>query len=219
MIKIDKVLEQYLLLHIEEESPLLARLFRQTQVMMVNGRMCSGHLQGSLLTLLSKLVHPSRILEIGTYTGYSALCLSSGLSENGILHTIEINDELELLAATFFEESGMSDRIIQHIGDAEVIIPQLNEKFDLVFIDADKRKYLSHYNLAFPKVKIGGIIIADNTLWAGKVVQKVAINDEQTIAIMQFNDFVKTDPNVETFMIPIRDGMTVLRKISEKIIE
>ena len=215
MIKIDKVLDQYMLSHIVEESPLLARLFRQTQVMMVNGRMCSGHLQGSLLTLLSKLVHPDKILEIGTYTGYSALCLANGLSENGILHTIEINDELELLAASFFEESGMQDRIIQHIGDADEIIPQLDEKFDLVFIDADKRKYLSNYNLVFPKVAIGGVIIADNTLWAGKVVQKIAENDEQTIGIMQFNDFVKVDPRVETFMIPIRDGMTVLRKISE----
>ena len=215
MIKIDKALEQYLLSHIGEESPLLARLFRQTHLKMVNGRMCSGHLQGSLLTLLSKLVHPSRILEIGTYTGYSALCLANGLSDNGILHTIEINDELEHLAASFFEESDLRDRIIQHIGDADDIIPQLEDNFDLVFIDADKRKYLSHYNLVFPKVTIGGVIIADNTLWAGKVVQRLVANDEQTIGIMQFNDFVKNDPRVETFMIPIRDGMTVLRKISE----
>jgi len=215
VIKIDKAIDQYLVSHIDDESPLLARLYRQTQVLMVNGRMCSGHLQGSLLTLLSKLVRPSRILEIGTYTGYSALCLVNGLSADGILHTIEINDELELLAASFFEESGLRDRIIQHIGDADDIIPLLNEKFDLVFIDADKRKYLSHYNLVFPKVAIGGVIIADNTLWAGKVVQKVVANDDQTIGIMQFNDFVKTDNRVETFMIPIRDGMTVLRKISE----
>ena len=215
MIKIDKVLERYLLSHIEDESPLLSKLYRQTQVMMVNGRMCSSHFQGSLLTLLSKLVRPSKILEIGTYTGYSALCLAEGLSANGILHTIEINDELEHLAASFFEESGLRDRIIQHIGDADDIIPQLDEKFDLVFIDADKRKYLSQYNLVFPKVAIGGVIIADNTLWAGKVVQKVVSNDDQTIGIMQFNDFVKIDPRVETFMIPIRDGMTVLRKISE----
>jgi len=215
VIKIDKLLEQYLLSHIEDESPLLARLYRETYVKMVNGRMCSGHLQGSLLTLLSKLVHPSKILEIGTYTGYSALCLANGLSDNGILHTIEINDEFESLAAPFFEESGWRDQIIQHIGDAETIIPQMDEKFDLVFIDADKRKYLMHYNLVFPKVAIGGVIIADNTLWAGKVVQQVATTDEQTIGIMQFNDFVKNDHRVETFMIPIRDGMTVLRKISE----
>ena len=215
MIRIDKVLEQYLLSHIEEESPLLSRLFRLTQVKMYNGRMCSDHLQGSLLTLFSKLIHPKVILEIGTYTGYSALCLVNGLSANGILHTIEINDELESLAASFFEEAGMSDRIIQHIGDAETIIPGINERFDLIFIDADKRKYLSHYNLVFPKVALGGVIIADNTLWAGKVVQKVVLNDEQTIGIMQFNDFVKKDQRVETFMIPMRDGMTVLRKISE----
>ena len=151
MIKVDKFLEQYLLTHIEEESPLLARLFRETYVKMVNGRMCSDHLQGSILTLLSKLVHPAKILEIGTYTGYSALCLANGLSDNGILHTIEINDEFESLAAPFFEESGLRDQIIQHIGDADDIIPLLDEKFDLVFIDADKRKYLSNYNLIFPK--------------------------------------------------------------------
>ena len=149
--------------HIEEEDPLLTKLYRQTNLEMVNGRMCSGHLQGSLLTLLSKLVHPNRILEIGTYTGYSALCLAKGLPKNGILHTIEINDELERLAASYFEASGLSDMIIQHIGDAETIIPRLDEKFDLVFIDADKRKYLSQYNLVVPKVNVGGVIIADNT--------------------------------------------------------
>lgn len=215
MLKIDQALEQYLLAHIEEERPLMARLYRETQLKMVNGRMCTGHLQGSLLTLLCKLVRPHRILEIGTYTGYSALCLASGLSDNGMLHTIEINDELEQLAASFFKESGLNDRIVQHIGDAEDIIPLLDEKFDLVFLDADKRKYLTHYNLVFPKVAIGGVIIADNTLWAGKVVQKIVITDDQTTSIMKFNDFVRVDSRVETFMIPIRDGMTVLRKISE----
>lgn len=215
MLKIDQALEQYLLAHIEEERPLMARLYRETQLKMVNGRMCTGHLQGSLLTLLCKLVRPHKILEIGTYTGYSALCLASGLSDNGMLHTIEINDELEQLAASFFKESGLNDRIVQHIGDAEDIIPLLDEKFDLVFLDADKRKYLTHYNLVFPKVAIGGVIIADNTLWAGKVVQKIVITDDQTTSIMKFNDFVRVDSRVETFMIPIRDGMTVLRKISE----
>jgi caffeoyl-CoA O-methyltransferase len=214
-MKIDKLLEQYLLSHIEPESELMARIYRETQLRMVNGRMCSGHLQGSLLTLISKLIRPSLILEIGTYTGYSALCLANGLSHHGFIHTIEINDELERLAASFFEESGLRDCIVQHIGDAEEIIPQLGEGFDLVFIDADKRKYLDHYQLLFPKVKMGGVIIADNTLWAGKVVQKVAGTDEQTIGIMRFNDFVKIDPRVETYMIPVRDGMTVLRKISE----
>ncbi|MEI6677924.1 MAG: O-methyltransferase [Mariniphaga sp.] len=215
MLKIDQALEQYLLAHIEEELPLMTRLYRETQLRMVNGRMCTGHLQGSLLTLLCKLVRPHRILEIGTYTGYSALCLASGLSDNGMLHTVEINDELEQLAASFFKESGMSDRIVHHIGDAEDVIPLLDEKFDLVFLDADKRKYLAHYNLVFPKVALGGVIIADNTLWAGKVVQKIVTTDDQTTSIMKFNDFVRVDSRVETFMIPVRDGMTVLRKISE----
>ncbi len=215
MIKADKILDQYVIDHIEDEDPLLVRLYRKTYVRMVNGRMCSGHLQGSLLTLLSKLIRPTRILEIGTYTGYSALCLAKGLSDNGLLYTIEINEEFKQFAAEFFEEAGMSDKIIHHIGDAEDIVPQLDEMFDLVFIDADKRKYLTHYNLVFPKVKIGGIIIADNTLWAGKIVEKVVRTDEQTKGVIQFNDFVKADPRVETFMIPIRDGMTVLRKISD----
>ncbi len=215
MIKADKILDQYVMDHIEDEDPLLARLYRKTYVRMVNGRMCSGHLQGSLLTLLSKLIRPARILEIGTYTGYSALCLVKGLSDNGLLHTIEINEEFEQFAAEFFEEAGMSERIIHHIGDAEEIVPQLDELFDLVFIDADKRKYLTHYHLVFPKVKVGGIIIADNTLWAGKILEKVIRTDEQTKGVMQFNDHVKADPRVETFMVPIRDGMTVLRKISD----
>ena len=214
-MKVDQVLEQYLLAHIVEERPLMARLYRETQLRMVNGRMCSGHLQGSLLTLLSKLIRPAKILEIGTYTGYSALCLAGGLPDQGVIHTIEINDELENLASLFFEESGLRNRIIQHIGDAEAIVPTLKGQFDLVFIDADKRKYLTHYNLVFPKVNLGGVILVDNTLWAGKVVQKIAPADEQTIAIMQFNDYVRDDPRVETFMIPVRDGLTVLRKISE----
>jgi caffeoyl-CoA O-methyltransferase len=214
-MKIDKLLEQYVLSHIVEERPVMARLFRETQLQMVNGRMCSGHLQGSLLTLISKLIRPLLILEIGTYTGYSALCLAEGLAEGGILHTIEINDELESLASSFIEESGMRGRIIQHIGDAESVVPTLGNAFDLVFIDADKRKYLTHYQLIFPKVAMGGIIIADNTLWAGKVVQKVAPTDEQTLEIMKFNDFVRNDPRVETFMIPVRDGITIMRKVSE----
>ena len=214
-MKIDNALEQYVLSHIVQESPLMERLYRETQLRMVNGRMCSGHIQGSLLTLLSKLICPSRILEIGTYTGYSALCLANGLPEGGVIHTIEINDELEGLASSFFEESGMRSRIVQHIGDAEEVVPTLEDRFNLVFIDADKRKYLTHYNLVFPKLNVGGVIIADNTLWAGKVVQKVLKADEQTNGILQFNDFVRNDPRVETFMIPVRDGITILRKISE----
>ncbi len=214
-MKLDRLLESYILSHIGDEDPLLARLNRDTYVKMVNGRMCSGHLQGSLLTLFSKLVCPLQILEIGTYTGYSALCLAKGLAPGGKLHTIEINDELELFAARYIREAGLEETIVQHIGDSETILPTLDEIFDLVFIDADKRKYLSDYRMVFPKVRPGGLIIADNTLWDGKVVGKISPKDEQTIGIMQFNDFVKNDPRVETFILPVRDGMTILRKISE----
>ena len=214
-MKADKLIEQYVLSHIEDEDPLLARIYRESILKLVNGRMCSGHLQGSILTLISQLVKPARILEIGTYTGYSALCLVKGLAANGILHTIEINDEFESLASGYFTESGMKEKIVQHIGDAEEVIPKLAETFDLVFLDADKRQYVTHYNLFFPKVRRGGIIITDNTLWGGKVIENAARADEQTKGIMQFNDFVRDDHRVETFMIPIRDGMTILRKITD----
>jgi len=214
-MKADKLIEQYVLSHIDEEDPLLARIYRESVINLVNGRMCSGHLQGSILTLLSQLIQPARILEIGTYTGYSALCLLKGLAADGILHTIEINDEFESIASGYFAESGMLDKIVQHIGDASEIIPTLNETFDLVFLDADKRQYLSQYNLFFPKVRTGGIMIADNTLWGGKVIQNASRPDEQTKGIMQFNDFVRDDQRVETFMIPVRDGMTILRKITD----
>jgi predicted O-methyltransferase YrrM len=212
-MKIDQLLEDYILAHSIEEDPILKRLYRETHLKLVNGRMCSGHLQGTLLTLFSRLVSPNRILEIGTYTGYSAICLAKGLAVNGLLHTIEMNDELEEFAARYFAETKLDDRIVQHIGDAEEIIPQLNERFELAFLDADKRKYLTHYELILPKITSGGLVIADNTLWGGKVVGKIARNDEQTIAIMAFNDFVKNDPRVEATILPIRDGMTLLRKI------
>ena len=213
MMKIDQQLENYILAHTTEEDPLLQRLYRETYLKLVNGRMCSGHLQGSLLTFFSKMISPQRILEIGTYTGYSAICLAKGLPIGGRLHTIEINDELEQFAAGYFSESGYSDRIVQHIGDASDILPHLNEKFELAFLDADKRQYLAHYELILPKMAAGGLIIADNTLWGGKVVGKVSRNDEQTIAILAFNDFIKNDPRVETTILPVRDGMTLLRKI------
>lgn len=214
-MKTDKKIEHYILSHIADEDPLLNRLYRETFIKTVNGQMCCDHLQGTILTLISKLVNPFRILEIGTFTGYSALCLVKGLSENGLLHTIEINEELKAFAAAYFAESGTNEKIIQHIGDARKIIPSLNETFDLVYLDADKRQYVSHYNLFFPKVRIGGIIIADNILWGGKVVEQVTQSDEQTKGIIQFNDFVRDDQRVETFMIPVRDGLTVLRKIAD----
>ena len=213
MMKIDQQLENYILAHTVDEDPLLRRLYRETYLRLVNGRMCSGHLQGSLLTFFSKMMAPQRILEVGTYTGYSAICLAKGLPAGGKLHTIEINDELEQFAAGYFQESGYSDRIVQHIGDATDILPQINEMFELAFLDGDKRQYLAHYQLIYQKMTTGGLIIADNTLWGGKVVGKVSRNDEQTLAILEFNDFVKNDPRVEVTILPIRDGMTLIRKI------
>ena len=215
MMQLPLELENYILLHIEPEDPLLARLNRDTHARLVNGRMCSGHIQGSILTFLSKLAAPTRILEIGTFTGYSALCLAKGLRPGGLLHTLEINDELELFAQRYFREAGMQDTIIQHIGDSSEIIPTLDEVFDLVFIDADKRKYLSDYTLLFSKVRVGGLIIADNTLWSGKVTDQPAIKDQQTLGILAFNDYVRNDPRVEASILPIRDGMTLLRKIAD----
>ena len=212
MIKFDQQLEDYILAHTIEEDPVLKRLYRETYLKLVNGRMCSGHLQGSLLTFFSRMISPQRILEIGTYTGYSAICLAKGLPVGGRLHTIEINDELEQFAAGYFAETGLSECIVQHIGDATDILPLLDEKFELAFLDADKRQYLTHYELILQKITPGGLIIADNTLWGGKVVGKISRDDGQTIAIMAFNDFVKTDPRVEATILPVRDGMTLIRK-------
>ncbi len=214
-MKIDQLLENYILAHSVAEDPILQKLYRETHLRLVNGRMCSGHLQGAILTLLCRLISPKRILEIGTYTGYSAICLAKGLASGGLLHTIEINDELEEFAGSYFAETGLKDRIIQHIGDAADILPLINERFELAFLDADKRQYLTHYQLILPKMTIGGLIIADNTLWDGKVVGKIAREDGQTRAILAFNDFVNNDPRVEATILPVRDGMTLLRKISD----
>ena len=209
----DQQLENYILAHTIPEDPLLQRLYRDTYLRLVNGRMCSGHLQGSILAFFSRMIAPKRILEIGTYTGYSAICLAKGLPDGGMLHTIEINDELEQFAADYFLEAGLRERIVQHIGDATDILPGLNEQFELAFLDADKRQYLEHFELILPKITPGGLIIADNTLWGGKVVGKIANNDEQTLAILAFNDFVRNDLRVEATILPIREGMTLLRKL------
>ncbi|MDC1105333.1 O-methyltransferase [Prolixibacteraceae bacterium] len=205
-------LEQYILNHIDDEDPILAKLDRDTHANVLYSRMCSGHLQGSILTFISKLVKPNNILELGTFTGYSAICLAKGLNTGGKLHTIEINDELEEFASNYFEQAGLSDTIIQHIGNAEDIVPSLNQTFDLVFMDADKRRYVEHFELVFEKVKPGGVILADNTLWDGKVVEPVAKSDLQTQGILAFNDHVKNDHRLETTILPLRDGITMLRK-------
>ncbi|MCL3779804.1 O-methyltransferase [Prolixibacteraceae bacterium JC049] len=215
MTDTSELLEKYILEHIDDEDQLLKKLNRETHVKVLYSRMLSGHLQGKILSMLTQMVKPKNILELGTFTGYSALCLAKGLAEDGKLHTIEVNDELEEMAAKYFEASEYANQIVQHVGDATEIVPTIDEEFDLVFLDADKRLYSEHFDLIFPKVPVGGYIIADNTLWSGKVIEELHPNDEQTKAILAFNKKVKEDTRVETVILPFRDGMTVLHKVSD----
>ena len=205
-------LEEYILQHIDAESEPLADLNRRTHVKTINPRMLSGHWQGRILSMLGKMIQPQRILELGTFTGYSALCLAESLSDDGILYTIEANDELEEFAAEHFAKSPHGHKIRHLIGDALELIPSLNETFDIVFIDADKREYMDYYEAVFEKVRTGGFIFADNTLWDGKVIQQVERNDLQTIGVMAFNEHIKNDPRVEKVILPLRDGLTIIRK-------
>jgi caffeoyl-CoA O-methyltransferase len=205
-------LEKYILENIDPEDEVLKELDRETHLKVLGARMLSGHLQGKVLTMLSKMTNPETILEIGTFTGYSAICLAKGLRENGKLITIDIDDELEKITKKYVEKSGFSSKIIHLTGSAIQIIPGLNETFDLVFIDGNKREYLAYYHLVFDKLKKGGFIIADNTLWNGKILDIPLPDDWQTIGIMEFNSFVKNDERVEKVILPLRDGMTILRK-------
>ena len=207
-----KEIEKYILNHIDPEDEILKELDRETNLNVVGARMLSGHLQGTVLTMFSKMISPQQILEIGTFTGYSAICLAKGLKPGGKLITLEIDDELEAIAAKYFKKAGLEGVIEQRIGPAIEIIPILTGLFDLVFIDAHKPEYIEYYNLIFEKVRNGGYIIADNTLWSGKVVETPAHDDYQTKGILAFNDHVKNDPRVEVVILPIRDGMTVIRK-------
>jgi predicted O-methyltransferase YrrM len=206
-----KALDNYILDHIDDEDEILTELDRETNLKVLGARMISGHLQGQVLTMLSKMIRPVSILELGTFTGYSAICLAKGLQNGGKLITIEIDDELEMLAQNYFEKAGLQDKIEQRIGSAIDIIPQLNDKFDLVFMDADKREYLTYYNLLIDKLKSGAYIIADNTLWNGKVLDTPNSDDYQTKGILEFNALVKNDKRVEKVILPLRDGMTVIR--------
>jgi len=204
-------LDEYILDHLDVESDLLNDLYRHTYLKALNPCMISGHEQGRLLAMLSTMLNPHKILEIGTYTGYSAICLAAGLTADGHLHTIEIDDELTDTALTFFAKAGLTDKITQHVGDALEIIPQIDEVFDLVFIDAAKKQYLDYYNAVFNKVKHGGYILIDNILWYGKVADKQT-HDETTIELRKFNDFVRDDKRVEKAIIRNRDGLFILRK-------
>lgn len=211
-MEIQNGIENYITFHTTEEDEVLRELDRETHLKVMGARMISGHLQGQVLTMLSKMIRPHRILELGTFTGYSAICLARGLQPGGKLITIEIDDELEEMTRRFFAKAGLTDKIIQKTGSALEIIPMLEESFDLVFIDADKREYVAYFQAIFPKVKNGGFIIADNTLWSGKVVEKPVRGDEQTQGIIKFNTWIKNDTRVEQVILPLRDGMTIIYK-------
>ena len=208
---ISQELEDYIEQHSENEPDLLAALNKETYQKILLPRMLSGHFQGRVLSMLSKLIRPVNILEIGTFTGYAALCLCEGMQENGQLHTIDIKEELETIQRKYFDKSPWGNQIFQHLGEAIAIIPTLELKFDLVFIDADKENYLNYFELILPKMNKGGIILSDNVLWSGKVLEPLQKNDLSTKVLLEYNELLKNDPRVETVLLPIRDGLTVSR--------
>lgn len=205
-------LDDYIVKHSEDEPELLQQLNRETYQKIIQPRMLSGHYQGRLLSMISKLVSPKYILEIGTYTGYSALCLAEGMQSDGELHTIDINEELVDFQRKYFDASGYGEGIHQHIGDALEIIPKIDKTFDMVFIDADKENYVNYFHLIIDKLKTGGIILSDNVLWSGKVIEPLDEKDFSTKGILEYNQLLKTDERIETVMLPIRDGLTISRK-------
>ncbi|RFC53934.1 O-methyltransferase [Brumimicrobium aurantiacum] len=209
---LDEKLEEYVNQHTSPESKLLNKLNRQTHISVLQPRMLSGHLQGRTLSLFSKMLQPKRILEIGTYTGYSAICLAEGLKENGKLITIDVNYELEEMVNSYIKEADLSDKIEMKVGNALEIIPDLNKNFDLVFIDADKSNYAKYYDLLIEDLPSGAILIADNVLWSGKVLEETKKNDVDTEALKIFNKKIQEDDRVENVLMPIRDGLMVIRK-------
>ena len=207
-----QIINNYSICYTEKESQLLAKLNRETWANVMTPRMLSGHIQGRILSMISKMISPENIIEIGTYTGYSALCLAEGLKENGKLHTLDINEEYTAIAKRYFNNSDYNNSIQQHIGNALDIIPNLKTNFQLAFIDADKENYSSYFDLIIDKMDIGGYIIADNVLWSGKVTKKQ--RDEETEALHQYNKKVLADKRVETLLLPVRDGLMMSRKVS-----
>ncbi len=203
---------QYIVNHSDKEDKILTELARKTHLKTVHPRMLSGHLQGKFLEFISKMIKPERILEIGTFTGYSAICLAKGLKENGLLYTIEINDERKSIIDEFVKKAGFSDKITVLIGDAVKKIPEIPELFDLVFIDAHKPNYVNYFKAVFPKLKPGAFIIADNVLWDGKVVKKISKNDISAQGIIDFNNYIQNNESVENLMLPLRDGLMLIRK-------
>jgi predicted O-methyltransferase YrrM len=203
----------YAIEHTQEEPELLQQLNKETWQKIMVPRMLSGHFQGRLLSMISKLIQPETILEIGTYTGYSALCLAEGMKMNGVLHTIDHNEELVEIQKKYFDKSDFKKNIIQHLGNALEIIPKIKEKFDLVFIDADKSNYVNYFNSLIGKMNSGGIILSDNVLWSGKVIKPVNLKDIDTKTLMEYNKLLKNDSRLETILLPIRDGLTISRVI------
>ncbi len=207
---ISEELKNYLIKYCDPEDELLKKIDRETNLKVSMPRMLSGHYQGRVLSMLSKMVNPKRILEIGTFTGYATLCLAEGLSKDGLIHTIDVNAELEDMVKANFSKSQLHDKIIYHIGDATKIIPEINEVFDMVFIDADKKNNGTYYNLVIDNLRSGGIIIVDNVLWSGKVLQEQI--DQNTTKITNFNEMVIKDQRIEKLILPVRDGLFVIRK-------
>lgn len=208
----DDALDRYIRDHSDPEGDYLYRLYRATNVHTLHGRMASGHLQGRLLRMLVRMIRPKNILEVGTFSGYSAICMAEGLEPDGRLYTFEINDEQEDFTRPWIEGSDVADRIEFIIGDAIIEAPRLGVTFDMAFIDGDKRTYLETYEMVLGVLRPGGFIIADNTLWNGHVIDRAYDRDRQTQGIERFNDFVAADPRVERVIVPLRDGLTLIRK-------
>lgn len=207
-----KKLDEYIVEHSETEPELLQQLTRETYQKVLQPIMLSGPYQGRVLSIIAKLVNPKTILELGTFTGYSTICLAEGLHKEGTLHTIDVNEELVDLQRKYFDKSGFGHQIIQHTGNALDIIPQINTSFDLVFIDADKPNYCNYFNLIIDTLNPGSIILSDNVLWHGKVVEQLNPKDSSTKAVLEFNSLLKNDDRIETVVLPIRDGLTISRK-------
>lgn len=209
----DERLERYVADHIDAEPENLARLNRAAHTRLLYSRMCSGHLQGRLLKMLVSMIRPRRVLEIGAFVGYSALCIAEGIPADGEVHTIEINDELEDFISDALAASPFGHKVTLHIGDAVDMIPAIGGDWDLVFIDGNKRQYVDYYEMVMPLLRQGGYILADNTLWDGKVADPAAYNDAQTRGVAEFNDRVASDSRVERVIVPLRDGLTIIRKL------
>ena len=204
-------LDTYVTLHSQDEPEILAQLNKETHQKILQPRMLSGHFQGRVLSMLSKIIHPTNILEVGTYTGYATLCLAEGLANNGTIDTLDNEEELFDFQRKYFDKTIWANQITQHLGDALDIIPTLTKKYDLVFIDADKENYINYFHLIVPMMNKGGIILSDNVLWSGKVLEEVKPSDITTKILLEYNKLLKDDPRIETVLLPIRDGLTVSR--------